>query len=755
MTAINYVLCMLLLVCCVGASLAQMGKPMMVYYVAPNGNDDNPGTKTKPFATISRARDAARAINQQMTGEIMVMIRQGDYYLTEPIRLDERDSGMNGFTVQYCNAPGETPTLYGGTRLTAWEAYNETIYRAHVGTGFAPYNLIENGRRATMARYPKTGYLKAEARGGDRTVLNKFTFAANDLPQFTWRGAQVFSWPGSSSWNWMSSTLPITDVDFTKRIISVQPIEHQHGREWAVASRGTRYFIQNALEFLNEPGEFCYDAEAGMLYYRPRATPITRQQIVAPTVARIFDIRGASPTSLVHNIRIVGLTLNMTNAPQSIPLPSIGGVNGEPDVNCHGAIQLEQATNITISGNKILNAGLHGVLLRYAASGNTIANNWIEAAGFNGIYLYGYMRTEGGFASLDDAYVNKHNTITNNFVYDCGRAVGHGSGIQLFMSGENSITHNRIQHMPRYGISFKGDKYESMPKVVYGEAVTQENHQRFNLCTKNVIAYNDIADVVLDSDDAGAVEGFGTGVGNYVHHNRLHDYAAQNPSAIVYGFMTDDDTDHYIYEHNLVYNWAGKDPFYLGGSPNAEMKDNYRLDTEQEARDQAVHLGIKWSDIGLTRDFPFVVPKMYDFPLIKPASSHPGEDIILPAAHWNAARRVWVLKHAIGYVITGGALDPECWVAFLNIDFGKGYATLITEVAAQNDEAGKQVEIRLDSLTGPLIGQLTVQGTEGWEQYQKQTTSIQPVAGKHDVYFVFPKARTGNFASFTFSGYRK
>ena len=30
------------------------------WFVAPNGSDDNPGTKDKPFATLEKARDAVR-----------------------------------------------------------------------------------------------------------------------------------------------------------------------------------------------------------------------------------------------------------------------------------------------------------------------------------------------------------------------------------------------------------------------------------------------------------------------------------------------------------------------------------------------------------------------------------------------------------------------------------------------------------------------------------------------------------------------
>ena len=47
----------LMLVLSVGMSAC---KSCVDFYVATDGNDNNPGTVEKPFATISRARDAIR-----------------------------------------------------------------------------------------------------------------------------------------------------------------------------------------------------------------------------------------------------------------------------------------------------------------------------------------------------------------------------------------------------------------------------------------------------------------------------------------------------------------------------------------------------------------------------------------------------------------------------------------------------------------------------------------------------------------------
>ena len=52
------------------------------YWVAPDGNDGNPGTQQAPFATIQHARDAVRAqIAGGMSGDITVHLGAGNYFI--------------------------------------------------------------------------------------------------------------------------------------------------------------------------------------------------------------------------------------------------------------------------------------------------------------------------------------------------------------------------------------------------------------------------------------------------------------------------------------------------------------------------------------------------------------------------------------------------------------------------------------------------------------------------------------------------
>ena len=85
-----------------------------VYFVAPDGNDGNPGTKDKPFATVQRAQSAVQA------GDT-VFLRGGIYHLTETqIAHKERiyacvtyldKSGRPGKYITYCAYPGERPVF--------------------------------------------------------------------------------------------------------------------------------------------------------------------------------------------------------------------------------------------------------------------------------------------------------------------------------------------------------------------------------------------------------------------------------------------------------------------------------------------------------------------------------------------------------------------------------------------------------------------------------------------------------------------
>lgn len=123
-------------------------------FVATNGNDANPGTLEKPFATLQRAQQAAR----QAAGReaVTVLVRAGTYYLPETLVLTAEDSGTKTAPVVYHAYEKEQVVISGGVRLKdlKWEPYKDGIMQAKVPAGFATDQLFVDGASQPMARYP-------------------------------------------------------------------------------------------------------------------------------------------------------------------------------------------------------------------------------------------------------------------------------------------------------------------------------------------------------------------------------------------------------------------------------------------------------------------------------------------------------------------------------------------------------------------------------------------------------------------------
>ena len=119
------------------------------FHVAPTGNDANPGTEAKPFATLERAREAVRAL--QTREGATVCVRAGTYFLKEPLVFTPEDSGAKDRPVTYVAAPGEKPVISGGMPITGWRQEGKllvtTVPAVKEGRLYFK-NLFVNGHRA-------------------------------------------------------------------------------------------------------------------------------------------------------------------------------------------------------------------------------------------------------------------------------------------------------------------------------------------------------------------------------------------------------------------------------------------------------------------------------------------------------------------------------------------------------------------------------------------------------------------------------
>ena len=120
-----------------------------------------------------------------------------------------------------------------------------------------------------------------------------------------------------------------------------------------------------------------------------------------------------------------------------------------------------------------------------------------------------------------------------------------------------------------------------------------------------------------------------------------------------------------------------------------------------------------------------------------------------PLPSWDATNWIEAEDYADGFDVgrseadsTGnrivGNLDDGDYLKYANVNFGSvpllGFSA---KLGVPDAYAGQQIEIHLDSPTGPVLGIHTVQSTGDWGNIHEQSLAIAEVSGTHDLYFVF------------------
>ncbi len=148
---------------------ADAPKDGVTFYVSTKGNDAWSGSLPKPnwtgtdgpFATVTRARDAVRALKASsgpLSVPVTVLLRGGRYYVTEPLRFGAEDSGTESCPVTYAAYRREMPELIGGRQLTGFQPTENgqvslTLPEVKAGT-WTFRSLFVNDERQVRARFP-------------------------------------------------------------------------------------------------------------------------------------------------------------------------------------------------------------------------------------------------------------------------------------------------------------------------------------------------------------------------------------------------------------------------------------------------------------------------------------------------------------------------------------------------------------------------------------------------------------------------
>ena len=83
----------------------------------------------------------------------------------------------------------------------------------------------------------------------------------------------------------------------------------------------------------------------------------------------------------------------------------------------------------------------------------------------------------------------------------------------------------------------------------------------------------------------------------------------------------------------------------------------------------------------------------------------------------------------VGYIENGD------WIKVKGVDFGSGAASFDARVASAAN--GGNIELRIDSLTGTLVGTCAVESTGGWQTWATKSCNVTGATGVHDLYLKF------------------
>ena len=502
-----------------------------VLFVATDGDDrwsgqsaePNPTCTDGPFATMSRARDAVRQLKEAdgLTRPITVFIRGGKYFLTETFVLRPEDSGTRDCPITYTAYPGEQPVLSGGRRLTEWKPYKGRIRQCAVpetkGGKWKFRQLFCNGRRMTRARYPnldpdKPGYaqwLHIEAPvspDGDRA----FRYRPGTF-EHSWAKpteGEVLIWHRHE---WWPAFIPITSVRETERIIELAHAGRASDvAPWCLHKElrpDNRFVVENLLEELDQPGEWCLDSEEGVVYYWPPDDPIEDAEIVVPALSTLIDLEGRiwrpeKDGAFVSWVTVSGLTLTETLGGDSTTRhggESFGAYTPLPGPYCGEAIRLRLAEHCTIENNRIVNVGGNGVYLQDYAARNVVRANEIAHVGAHGVCLgggrvrYPLQSWHLAHGSGGKGWHPVHNRIEDNHIHHGGEIHRYTVGIVTGLCDGNFFRHNLLEDLPNMGI-------------VLGNANYGRNHIEHNIIRRVAQETNDTGAIHLWMEDEGVPE---------------------------------------------------------------------------------------------------------------------------------------------------------------------------------------------------------------------------------------------------------
>jgi hypothetical protein len=599
------------------------------FWVATDGSDRNPGTSNKPLASLTiatrKARELRRLNDASTASGIHIILRGGTYQLTDTLQFRSEDSGTKTSPTIVEAAPGEQPILSGGVLITSWQKVNSdvvalpSIARGNIWTADC---LDASGRRIEVRQLWINDRKAVRAREPNGEKLNRL---------LTWDRTNHEAWvpnaalgtlrrPGGVEMifhqQWEIAICRVksfmTEGDRTGVTFQSPEGRLQFDHPWPQPIMSTNgnapFFLANAIEFLDEPGEWYQELSSGKIYYWPRPDEdMSAAHVIAPALETLVQIDGTLDKP-VAQLQFKGITFAHTTwlrpshlghvplqagmflldayklSPKGTPYHS--GLDNQAWIGRPpAAVSVSGANHIPFQRCRFEHLASAGLDFQNSTHDDSIEGCVFRDIGGNGIQLGKFsdpgVETHFPYNPSDPREVCTGERIANNLVTDCANEDWGCVGICVGYGREISIEHNEVSNVSYTGIG-----------VGWGW------NKAVNCMSNNRIVANHVHHVATRMCDTAGIYTLSAQPGTLISGNSIHDIHMSpyvfDPNHWFYLYL--DEGSSFITVHD---NWCPEEKFLKNANGPGNRWENNGPMVSEKIRTAA----------GLEPDFRDLLPK--------------------------------------------------------------------------------------------------------------------------------------------------
>lgn len=567
-------------------------------WVSPLGKDSNPGTEEAPFLTIAQAlkqaREWRRLADPAVQKGICIILEDGVYKQDRTIFIRPEDSGTDESPTRIVAAPGAKPVISGGVQITNWKKLADKVpvpglpaaAQGKVWVAESPLignRLLEfrqlwiNGNKAVRASQFEMGKMER---------MIDFVTDKEEIwiptPSFirmeTWKQHLAAQVEMVVHQRWATAILRVKDFDVQgekTRVTFHQPesqLEFTHPWPQPVigGEKGnSAFYLCNAIQLLDAPGEWYRDYPSGKVYYWPReGEDMSNVSAIVPALEQLVWIDGTleRPVSHIHfqnisfehtscmrpsyqgHVTLQGGMYLIDAYKLQIPgLPEKASLENQAWIaRPEAAVRIRGAVDIDFTGCTFQHLASTGLDYEWAARYSTIKDCHFTDIGGTALLLgafpSGGFETHVPYSPQNPQELCSHIRISNNLITEVTNEDWGCVGIGAGYVSDVTIEHNEVSHVNYSGICVGWGWTKSYSGM-------KNNHIRSNY----------VHHFARQLYDAGAIYTLSSQPGSSITDNRLEalidaPYATNDRAFYIY---LDEATSYFHIENN----WCPEERF--------------------------------------------------------------------------------------------------------------------------------------------------------------------------------------------------